>query len=326
MRRPLSERNVIMRVIGLFEFGGPDVLRVVDLPETHAAVGEVRIRVHASTINPTDTYLRKGARAEALRNVPPPYVPGMDVAGVIDELGADTATDLAIGDAVMAMVVNHGSHGGYRESIVLPADCVVRVPAGATLIEAATLPMNGLTARQSLDQLALRPGQTLAVTGAAGCYGGYVVQLAKADGLRVIADASRTDEAMVRSLGADIIVPRGDDIAAAIRKVAPDGVDGLADGSFQSELAVGAVRDGGAFASVRGWSGDERGIDFHRTQVRDYNHRADLLDRLRRQVEDGRITLRVAMTYPPERAAEAHRRLESKGTRGRLVLAWKANS
>jgi NADPH:quinone reductase-like Zn-dependent oxidoreductase len=131
---------------------------------------------------------------------------------------------------------------------------------------------------------------------------------------------------MVRSLGADIVVPRGDDIAAAIRKVAPDGVDGLADGSFQSELAVGAVRDGGAFASVRGWSGDERGIVFHRTQVRDYNHRADLLDRLRRQVEDGRITLRVAMTYPPERAAEAHRRLESKGTRGRLVLAWKANS
>jgi len=70
-----------------------------------------------------------------------------------------TATDLAIGDAVMAMVVNSASHGGYRESIVLSADSVVRTPAGATLIEAATLPMNGLTARQSLDQLALRPGR-----------------------------------------------------------------------------------------------------------------------------------------------------------------------
>ena len=254
-----------MRGIGVFEFGGPEVLRVVDLPETHAAAGEVRIRVHAATVNPTDTYLRKGARAEALRKDPPPYIPGMDVAGIIDEIGAGATTGLAIGDAVMAMVVNRASHGGYRESIVLPADSVVRAPAGVTLIKAATLPMNGLTARQSLDQLALRPGQTLAVTGAAGCYGGYVVQLAKEDRLRVIADASPADEALVRSLGADIVVPRGDDIAAQFRKVAPGGVDGLADGSFQSGLATGAVRDGGCFVSVRGWSGDERGITFHKT-------------------------------------------------------------
>ena len=314
-----------MRGIGLFEFGGPEVLQVVDLPETHAATGEVRIRVHASTVNPTDTYLRKGARAETLRNVPPPYVPGMDVAGVIDEIGDGTATDLAIGDAVMAMVVNSGNHGGYRESIVLSADSVVRTPAGTTLVEAATLPMNGLTARQSLDQLALRPGQTLAVTGAAGCYGGYVVQLAKADGLNVVADASSADEGLVRSLGADIVVPRGDDIAVQIRKVAPQGVDGLADGAFQSGLAVGAVRNGGAFVSVRSWSGDERGISFHRTSVRNYDHRADLLDRLRQQVEDGLITLRVAATFAADEAAQAHRRLEAKGTRGRLVLVWTKN-
>ncbi len=311
-----------MRGIGLFEFGGPEVLQVVDLPQTHAASGEVRVRVQASTVNPTDTYLRKGARAEMVRRDPPPYVPGMDVAGVIDEIGTGSATRLAIGDNVMAMVVNRASHGGYRESIVLSADAVVRAPAGVSLIEAATLPMNGLTARQSLDQLALRPGQTLAVTGAAGCYGGYVVQLAKADGLRVVADASSADEALVRSLGADIVVPRGDDIAAQIRKVVAGGVDGLADGSFQSGLAAGAVRDGGAFASVRGWSGNERGITFHKTSVRDYNHRADLLDRLRQQIEEGRITLRVAATFAAERAAEAHRRLEAKGTRGRLVLTW----
>lgn len=294
---------------------------MVELPETHAKRGEVRIRVRASTVNPTDTYLRKGMRAEA-RHVPPPYVPGMDVAGVVDEIGNGTITDLAIGDAVMAMVSDSGDHGGYSESIVLSADSVVRAPAGATLIEAATLPMNGLTARQSLDQLALRRGQTLAVTGAAGCYGGYVVQLAKADGLRIIADAATADEELVRSLGADVVVPRGNDIAAQVRRVLPDGVDGLADGSFQSGLAVGAVRDGGSFVSVRGWSGDERGITFHKTSVRNYNHRADLLDRLRQQVQDGLITLRVAATFPAEQAAEAHRRLEAGGTRGRFVLLW----
>ncbi len=311
-----------MRGIGIIEFGGPEVLQQVDLPQTHARTGEVRIRVHASTVNPTDTYLRKGARAEAVRKDPPPYVPGMDVAGIIDEVGPGTQTPLAIGDAVMAMVVNHASHGGYRESLVLSADAVVRTPAGKSLPEAATLPMNGLTARQSLDQLALKPGQTLAVTGAAGCYGGYVIQLAKAQGLRVIADASAADEALVRSLGADSVVPRGAEVAAHIRKVVPAGVDGLADGSFQSELTLAAVRDGGSFASVRGWSGNERGITFHKTSVRDYNHRADLLDRLRQQTEQGIITLRVAATYPAAQAAEAHRRLEAKGTRGRLVLVW----
>ncbi len=311
-----------MRGVGLFEFGGPEVLRVLELPESHAAAGEVRIRVHAATVNPTDTLLRNGSRADALRDVRPPYIPGMDISGVIDEIGAGTKTDLVIGDKVMAMVLPGASHGGYRESIALSADSVVRAPKGSTLVEAATLPMNGLTARQSLDQLALKRGQTLAVTGAAGCYGGYVVQLAKADGLRVIADASSTDEQLVRSLGADIVVPRGDDIAAQIRKVAPGGVDGLADGSFQSALAVGAVRDEGGFASVRGWSGEERGITFHKTSVRSYDRRADLLDRLRQQVEDGLITLRVAATYSPEQAADAHRRLEAKGTRGRLVILF----
>lgn len=312
-----------MRGVGVIDFGGPEVLQVVDLPEVHAGPGQVRIRVHAATVNPTDTVLRDGTRAEALRDIPPPHIPGMDIAGIIDEIGPDTETDLAIGDPVMAMVIPRGDHGGYRESIALDVDCVARAPAGSSLVEASTLPMNGLTARQSLDQLALEPGQTIAVTGAAGCYGGYVVQLAKAEGLRVIADASEADTDLVRSLGAGVVVPRGDDISEQIRQVAPEGVDGLADGAVQMELAVGAVRDGGGFASVRGWGGNgERGIVFHRTSVREYNHRADLLDRLRQQVEDGVITLRVAATYPPEQAAEAHRRLEAGGTRGRCVIVF----
>lgn len=312
-----------MRGVGVIEFGGAEVLQIVELPEVHAGRGEVRIRVHAAAVNPTDTGLRSGTRAASMRDIAPPYIPGMDAAGVIDEVGPESETDLTVGDAVMAMVIPNGSHGAYRESIVLSADSVVRAPTGSTHAEAATLPMNGLTARQSLDQLALQPGQTLAVTGAAGCYGGYVVQLAKADGLRVIADASSADEQLVRGLGADVVVPRGDDIAAQFRKIVPEGVDGLADGAVQNELAVGAVRDGGGFASVRGWSGTgERGIVFHRTMVRDYDHRADLLDQLRQQVDDGILTLRVAATYAPEDAAEAHRRLEAGGTRGRCVILF----
>lgn len=312
-----------MRGVGVIEFGGPKALQVVDLPEVHAGSGEVRIRVHAVAVNPTDTMLRNGSRAAALADVPPPYIPGMDLAGVIDELGPDTDTDLAVGDAVMAMVVPNASHGAYRESIVLSADAVVRAPAGTTHVEACTLPMNGLTARQSLDQMALSAGQTIAVTGAAGCYGGYVVQLAKAEGLRVVADASEADEQLVAELGADVVVRRGDDVAERFREATPGGVDGLADGAVQSELVVAAVRDGGAYASVRGWGGTgERGIAFHRTMVTSYDHRADLLDRLREQAEDGTLTLRVAQTYPPEEAAAAHARLEAGGTRGRCVITF----
>jgi len=312
-----------MRAIGVIEFGGPDALQVLDLPDDHAEAGEVRVRVRAATVNPTDLGLRNGSRAEALRTISPPHVPGMDIAGMIDEIGPGTVTDLTVGDEVLGMVVPSGSHGGYRENLVLAADSVVRAPRGVSLAAAATLPMNGLTARQSLDQLGLEAGQTLAVTGAAGCYGGYVVQLAKADGLRVIADASPADEELVRSLGADVVVPRGDDIAAQIRKVVPEGVDGLADGANQRELAVGAVKDGGAFASVRGWGGDgDRRVVFNRTSVREYDHRPELLDQLRRQAEDGVVTLRVAATFPPEQAAEAHRRLEARGTRGRCVIVF----
>ncbi|MGD9935718.1 MAG: NADP-dependent oxidoreductase [Dehalococcoidia bacterium] len=307
----------------MFEFGGPEVLKVVDLPEAHPGAGEVRIRVYGAAVNPTDTGIRDGSRAAMLATIAPPYVPGMDAAGVIDEVGPGAGHRFKVGDAVMAMVIPTGAHGAYRESVVLAADAVALAPHGASHFEAATLPMNGLTARLSLDQLALQPGDTLAVTGAAGCYGGYVVQLAKATGLRVIADASSADEQLVRDLGADIVVQRGDNIAATIRGVAPDGVDGLADGAVQNELAVGAVRDGGGFASVRGYKGTgERGIRFHLTMVREYDHRADLLDQLRQQVEAGLVTLRVAGTYPPEEAAAAHARLEAGGTRGRCVISF----
>jgi NADPH2:quinone reductase len=312
-----------MRGVGVNEFGGPDALEVVQLPEVHAGPGEVRLRVLAAAVSPTDTHHRAGSRADRLKVDPPPYIPGMDAAGVIDEVGQGTATALAVGDAVMAMVVPSGSHGAYRESLVLAADSVARAPEGVTPVEASTLPMNGLTARLTLDQLGLRPGQTIAVTGAAGAYGGYVVQLAKADGLRVVADASEADEELVAELGADVVVRRGEDVAARIREIAPEGVDGLADGALLHELVVPAVSDGGAFAAVRGWRGTgERDIAFHTTWVREYHHRADLLDQLRKQAEEGVVTLRVAGTYPPERAAEAHRRLEAGGSRGRCVLVF----
>ena len=170
-------------------------------------------------------------------------------AGIIDEVGSGVPDRLKLGDAVVAIVVQKGSHRAYREQIVLDARAVVLARAGKTHPEAATLPMNGLTARLSLDLLKLSPGQVIAVTGAAGAYGGYVIQLAKAEGLTVIADASEKDEKLVKSLGADIVVRRGDDVASRIHGHFPQGVDGLADGAVLNELVIPAVRDGGAFTS-----------------------------------------------------------------------------
>lgn len=310
-----------MRAVGVIEFGGPEMLRIVELPDPEAGPGEVRIRVHAATVNPTDTVLRSGARADALKDIPPPYIPGMDAAGVLEQIGDEVITDLQVGDHVMAIVVPHGSHGAYSERIVVPADSVVRVPEGASDVEASTLPMNGLTTRLALDLLDLKPGQTLGVTGAAGAVGGYTLQLARADGLRVVADASEADEHLVRGLGADVVVRRGPDVAARFREAVPNGVDGLVDAAVLNDDVVGAVRDGGRIATVRGFSGDtERGVTFCPAWVRSYATERAKLDRLREQVEEGVVTLRVAATFPPEGAADAHRRLEAGGTRGRLVI------
>lgn len=311
-----------MRAVGVLTFGGPEVLQVIDLPELHAGPGQVRIRNHAATVNPTDTFLRNGSRAEQMKDVSPPYVPGMEAAGVVDEVGAG-ATGLKVGDAVLAIVVPKGSQGAYREQLVLDARSVVLAPKGKSHAEAATLPMNGLTARQTLDKLALKPGQVIAVTGAAGAYGGYVIQLAKADGLKVIADASESDEALVKSLGADIVVRRGDDVATRIRQHFPGGVDGLADGAVLKEKVIPAVKDGGGFASVRGFQGvPTRDIHFYMISVGNYVFEHDKLDRLRQLVDESKIALRVAATYKPEQAADAHRRLEARGTRGRIVITF----
>ena len=249
----------------------------------------------------------------------------MDAAGEIDEVGEGIeGIGWQVGDRVMAIALPTSRRGGaYAEHIILPAQSVARLPAGVDFVSACTLPMNGLTARLSVDQLALAPGETLAVTGAAGAYGGYVVQLAKADGLRVIADASPADEALVRQLGADVVVRRGGDVADRIREVVPGGVDALADGAVLDAAALPAIRDGGGLAVVRSWPGpSERGITIHSTRVVDYARNQEALQRLGRQVEEGVVTLRVAGTFPPEKAAEAHRQLEAGGTRGRLVIEF----
>lgn len=294
---------------------------MVDLPDPVPGPGELRIRVQAAAVSPTDTILRSGQRDTTDQSFP--LVPGMDVAGVLEEIGPGTSTELTVGDSVMGIVVPNGSHGAYAEQIVLPAASVAAAPRGVGPARASTLPMNGLTARLALDTLDLEPGSVLAVTGAAGAMGGYAVQLAKADGLTVIADASEADRELVTSLGADVVLPRGEGFAARVRELRPEGVDGAVDGALLHAGLAPAVRRGGTVVTVRGYDGTAGAdVDFQPIRVGSYALEQRALDVLRQQAEDGVVSLRVAAEFPAEQAPEAHRRLEAGGVRGRLVLSF----
>ena len=312
-----------MTAIGVTTYGGPDALHEIDVPAERLGASDVRIRVTAAAVNPTDTGVRSGMRDDKPVAQPPGAVPGMDAAGEVVEMGADAGTGVAVGDRVMAIVVPSGAHGAYRSDLVVPARSVTRVPSGASDAEAATLPMNGLTARFALDSLQLQAGQVLAVTGAAGAFGGYVIQLAKAEGITVVADTADTDRELVERLGADVLLPRGEAFVEAVRERYPDGVDGLADGALFNDKALPAVKDGGRMATVRGYDGSEQDrVNVIPVMVARHAREWEALDRLRQQVEDGVLTLRVADVLPAARAPEAHRRLEAGGVRGRLVLQF----
>ncbi len=310
-----------VRAVAIPEPGDASVLRVIDRQVREPARGEVRIAVKAAAVNPTDIALRERGVAD----LPPPWVPGMDAAGIVESAGQGVAR-LHVGEQVMAAVSPRRPEGGAQaELIVVPEASVVSIPDGVTLQQASTLPMNGLTARLGLELLALEPGQTLAVSGGAGLLASYVIGLAKARGLSVVADARPEEEELVRGFGADVIVPRGEGFNDGVRDAAPGGADALFDTALLGRSAFPAIRDGGAIAVVRGWEGaetQERGICVRAVWVRTVLDRTDWLQELRDLVSAGRIALRVASEHPPEEAAEAHRAMEAGGLRGRAVIVF----
>ncbi|MBA4025377.1 MAG: alcohol dehydrogenase [Gordonia sp.] len=311
-----------MDAIGLRVFGSPEVLETVRVAEPHADAGEVRIRVAAATVNPVDTMLRAGHMAGALLGQSPPYIPGMEAAGVIDEVG--DGVDLELGAEVIGMVLPvTKSKGAYAEYVVVPARQVVKAPKGVEIAGAATIPMNGLTALLAVDGLGLESGQWVAVTGAAGAVGGFAVQIARHRGLNVIADSTKADSAMVEAFGAEHIVERGDGVAERIRRFVPNGVDGLIDGSVQSDALFAAVRDGGKVSALRGSARiAERSVTVNQIRVSSWAHRTDLLCGVREMAERGVLTVRVRETFAYHAAADAHRLLEAGGVRGRFVLVF----
>ena len=249
-----------MRALVVSEFGGPEVLRVADLPVPEPGPGQVRIRVQATAVHPVDLATRSGALAARLPQRPY-HALGWDLAGVVDAVGPSVAGCME-GDAVIGLSDWFETFTGTQvEYVVLDAAAIAPAPPGRTAEEAATLPLGGLTAAQALDALGLAPGRSLAVTGAAGAVGGFAVELAVHSGLSVYAVAGAEDEAFVTGLGA-VHVPRTDGPAGALRAAVPGGVDGLLDAAVQGTRVLGAVRDGGRFVALVGPAtpAPERGI------------------------------------------------------------------
>ncbi len=238
-----------MRAVIVRSFGGPEVLEVAEVAVPEPGPGLVRIRVSAAAVNPVDVATRSGALHAAGPLPARPVVGiGWDVAGVVDVAGGP----FAVGDEVVGLRDRLPLPlGAQAEYLVLDASVVARAPRTVSLVEASTLPLNGLTAWQALDLLAVPPGGTVLVTGAGGAVGGFAVQLAVARGLRVVALAG--DEELARSFGASWFVPRGvADLGGAVRALVPGGVDGVVDAAVLGVEALDAVRGGGSFVSVQG--------------------------------------------------------------------------
>lgn len=314
-----SASSLKARAVVYTRTGGPEVATVATRDVRAPRTGEVRIKVSAAAVSPTDILLRDPTRPLAYI----PSTPGMDAAGIVEAVGPGVLR-LAPGDAVMAALLPiRPEGGGQAEYVVVPAASAVKIPEGFSTIEASTLPMNGLTALYALAIADLDPGQTLAVTGGAGYLASLVIPLAHQRGLRVIADARADEIDKVRAGGAEV-VERSDDFAAALRRIAPEGADALLDTALIAEPAFAALRDGGTYIPVRGWQNPENAkrIVIKPVMVPNVLERTDWLEEIALAAQQGIIRPVVHATYAPENVADAQRAVQAGGMRGRPVIVF----
>jgi NADPH2:quinone reductase len=296
-----------LRVAEVTEFGAPDVLRPAERPDPEPGPGEVLVAIRATTVNPTDLSTRDGSRRRRMPELEPPFVPGWDLAGTVAETG-----ERVVG--MIPFVQIGGRVGAYAERAAVDPAWLAPLPDGVPFEDAATLPLNALTARQALDLLGLRAGDVLLVTGASGGVGGFAVQLAVADGLRVIAVAGRDDEEWVASLGAHEVLARDADLGGI------EPVDGVLDAvPLGPGASTAALRDGGAAVFTRPPDPPEpdRALRYETILVKPD---AALLSHLAEQLAAGRLRTRVAHVLPLEEAAHGHELAEAGGLRGKVVL------
>ncbi len=313
-----------MRAILLHQFGGREQLQLAEVPVPVPGRRDVLIRVRAAGVNPVDVKIREGLLRARLPHQFPIML-GWDVAGVVESIGPGVRR-FQPGDAVYAYARKAlVKEGAYAEFIVLPERNVAFKPARLDFAEAAALPLAALTAWQSLfDAARLRRGQTILIHAAAGGVGGFAVQLARWKGARVVATASAGHHAYVRGLGAQHVVDyTREDFVGAVRRLAPEGLDVVFDtvGGEVQQRSAEVLVPGGVLVSLLAFTNEaalrERGVDARYVFVAPH---AGQLKRLAALVDRGKLTVTLAARLPLAEAAEAHARIETRHTCGKIVL------
>jgi NADPH:quinone reductase-like Zn-dependent oxidoreductase len=310
-----------MRVITQLSTGGPEVLELGAAEVPVPLPTEIRVRVAAAGVNPVDWKTRAGAGMSAVLG-PPPFTVGWDVAGTVDAVGPGV-TRFAVGDSVFGMPWFPRAARAYAEFVTAPSRHFAHRPAGLSEVEAGGLPLAGLTAWQCLVDVAhVQAGERVLVHAAAGGVGHLAVQIAKARGAYVIGTASVGKHNLLHDLGVDEAV---DYRAEAFERVL-DPVDVVLDliGGDVAVRSLDVLKPDGrmvcvpsAAAAAAVAAATERGI---RATGMVVEPDGDGLEELARLVDDRRLRVLVAETFPLERASHAHRAGEFGHTTGKLVL------
>jgi NADPH:quinone reductase-like Zn-dependent oxidoreductase len=300
-----------MRAVRQDDLGGPEVLVVEEVERPEPGPTEVLVRVAAAGVNPVDWKTRAGGGF--LRE--PPFTLGWDVAGVVEAVGFGV-TWLGIGDRVFGMPRFPREAGCYAEYVVSPSRHLARIPDALSDVEAAAIPLTGLTSWQALvDTAGVGPGSRVLVLGAAGGVGHLAVQVAKAQGAWVAGTSSSEKHSFLAELGADETLDKNEEISVREVDVVLDAVGG--------EVGLGALpamRDGGVLVTVSGTAVPGlREAAGGRVRVEGILVEPDRVG----MEELARLRLRphVEATFPLEEAAEAHRLGELGRTRGKIVLS-----
>ena len=297
-----------MKAVRFSQFGGPEVLEIVDLPDPHPGPGQVRIAVRAAGVNPSDWKKRSGLMDAEL-----PQTMGYEAAGIVDELGEGVA-DAAVGDRVFGF-----STEGAAQAELAVLSYYAPIPPSLDFPDAAALPAAVETATRALDQLGVGNGSTLLINGASGSVGSAAVQLAVARGARVIGTASPANHEYLRSLGAEPVA-YGEGLLGRVRALAPDGVDLALDvaGSGVLPELIELAGDAGHVLTVADFAGAlEHGVRF---SSGDAGRAMHALGEIGDLIESGRFSLPLVQTFPLAEVAEAHRVSEQGHGRGKLVL------
>jgi len=299
-----------MKAAQFSQYGGPEVLEIVDLPDPHPGPGQVRIVVHAAGISATDPKLRAGTLRFGAEL---PQTTGRDVAGVVDEIG-ENVTDLAVGDRVFG-VSDDGA--GAAELALLTYRAII--PPSLGFVDAAGLPVALETATRALNQLGVASGSALFINGASGGIGSTAVQLAVARGARVIGAASAANQSYLSLLGAEPVT-YGKGMVDQVRILAPGGVDIALDVAGSGVLpqlidVAGGTQNVVTLADFQGST--EHDVLFSNGFL---GHAFHALAEIGELIEAGRFWLPVDRTFPLAEIAEAHRTSEHGHVRGRLVL------